>query len=785
MSRRRSRRTTLLWVAVLTVSSLAIVPVATGAGASSGDPRKSGPPDTSNPSRAAIPNDASKAKVAGTANVVDPIVSNTDPTLKNGAAGGTEPGAAGNPVNPRQFVVDGFNGGWGANAPVFTTADGGATWSRNLSVPVPTGRAAQAAGCPCDQTFDYDSTGLLYGSFLLGGSTGTIVTGSTTDPTSAAAWQWRGNPAQFTDNAVNHDDDQPWMLANADPVTAGQSNVYVGYDDFTGGNSRVAVSLGAAPPNFTRDAVMRNFGGAQASNPGTRLAKGPNGVMWGIDGETTSTVLPKAGHYQINQSTDGGTTWATRAIINANYDDNPNSTNTKFGTVNALLGSVEAIAVDPVDPNIVYIAFGVDVGGGANTNQIQLVRFNQNTPAFDRPVVLASTGAAANDAALPGVAVTADGSIFVLYTTHDGTSGGFPQFSAHLHKFTDNGATFVDGGDQVLEQFLSPSINNGDPRQRVLGDYQQIKAVGNTVYGAFPGNRVPLNGNAGLSVIDPIFFSLRTVLLASSTRVSGNPNPSSSGQSVTITAQVTGQPGQPNPTGTVSFFDGASFLGTGTVNPATGQATLTTSFTTPPPTHPITATYNGDGNYGPSSGTYNQLLCAADHTITGSQPKSLTLNGGAWCVSNANVSGSIVVAKATGTTVSIVNSTVSGGISAGSDGAFTLCGSSVGGSGVTISGASGFVLIGDPVDDSCAANNVQSVSLTSNTAGVELTQNTVTNNVAVFSNSGHGPFAEDSAPEIEGNHIGGSLSCSGNVPTPTNDGQPNTAASRSGQCVGL
>lgn len=42
-----------------------------------------------------------------------------------------------------------------------------------------------------------------------------------------------------------------------------------------------------------------------------------------------------------------------------------------------------------------------------------------------------------------------------------------------------------------LEKFLSTKTDNGNPRQRILGDYQQLKAWGNTFCGVFAGNGVP------------------------------------------------------------------------------------------------------------------------------------------------------------------------------------------------------------------------------------------------------------------------------------------------------
>jgi hypothetical protein len=115
-----------------------------------------------------------------------------------------------------------------------------------------------------------------------------------------------------------------------------------------------------------------------------------------------------------------------------------------------------------------------------------------------------------------------------------------------------------------------------------------------------------------------------------------------------------------------------------------------------------------------------------------------------------------------------------------------LCGSTVGGA-VGISGASGFVLVGDPGDDLCAPDSIGGIlSLTSNTAGVEVSSSRIGGNVVLNNNSGRGRFAEDSRPEVEANTIGGRLSCAGNTPAPTNDGQPNTkGGSSSGQCIGV
>jgi hypothetical protein len=107
---------------------------------------------------------------------------------------------------------------------------------------------------------------------------------------------------------------------------------------------------------------------------------------------------------------------------------------------------------------------------------------------------------------------------------------------------------------------------------------------------------------------------------------------------------------------------------------------------------------------------------------------------------------------------------------------------------LNVTGASGFVLVGDPGDDACAGNQLlSSVDLIGNQSGVELSHNTrISGNTTLNNNVGSGPLAEDAHPEVEANRMLGALSCSGNSPTPTNDGQPNTVSGvRSGQCSGF
>jgi len=83
------------------------------------------------------------------------------------------------------------------------------------------------------------------------------------------------------------------------------------------------------------------------------------------------------------------------------------------------------------------------------------------------------------------------------------------------------------------------------------------------------------------------------------------------GQPVTVTATVNGGTG--TPTGTITFRDGATVLGT--VNVANRSAAITVS-TLPVTTHTITAAYSGDALFNAASGTLSWTVAKASTKTT-------------------------------------------------------------------------------------------------------------------------------------------------------------------------
>jgi uncharacterized repeat protein (TIGR01451 family) len=473
--------------------------------------------------------------------IVDAVVSNTDPNLTNtDTFNDGETSIAVNPESPGEIVMTAFSGSWGANAPLWHSTDGGNLWTKQFTVPAPPGIAA--GGCPCDQAVDYGRNDQMSGTFLISGNGGfDVFSGTSTDPASSPAWNWLviAGVTQMTNNLVPTsfgNSDQPWLLVNRDPTTSTQDNVHAAYDDFSGGpDMRVAVSYGVNPPNFTVDNQSGTSTGGV--NPGHRLAVDPrNGFVYSLFQRCVGNCGgdPKNIDFMLNRSTDGGATWTLNGMAGGIIVGNGDSTQPtpKFGTVNALLGGVDHAAVDPNNGDVYYVYGSRDSGTG---NDRLAIRRIQDDGVGGVTVGPENFVTGQVEAAIPSVAVLNNGTVGVFFYTFDGLSGGIPSFSAHLAQSSDQGVTF---SDQVLLSFLSSATDNGNNRQRVLGDYMQMKAVSNCFFGSFTGNGVPFG--RPFANHDPIFFNVCVAPTADlSITKTDSPDPVTTGDDLTYTVTVT------------------------------------------------------------------------------------------------------------------------------------------------------------------------------------------------------------------------------------------------------
>lgn len=103
-----------------------------------------------------------------------------------------------------------------------------------------------------------------------------------------------------------------------------------------------------------------------------------------------------------------------------------------------------------------------------------------------------------------------------------------------------------------------------------------------------------------------------------------NPNPSLFGQSVTMTASLSGGLA---PTGTVTFFDGITLLGS---NPVTAGSASRSTSALALGTHSLQATYAGDANHeavNTAAPTVHNVLPAADVSVTKSNGTNFVQSG--------------------------------------------------------------------------------------------------------------------------------------------------------------
>jgi hypothetical protein len=117
------------------------------------------------------------------------------------------------------------------------------------------------------------------------------------------------------------------------------------------------------------------------------------------------------------------------------------------------------------------------------------------------------------------------------------------------------------------------------------------------------------------------------VLLSTTTALTSSPNPSAPNQSVTFTASVAGPSGATaTPTGTVTFLDVSTSLGSGTLD-ATAKATFSTS-TLSAGSHSITARYSGDATYtGSTSSAVTQVVGTPTFSLS-INPTTVTVSAG-------------------------------------------------------------------------------------------------------------------------------------------------------------
>jgi hypothetical protein len=435
---------------------------------------------------------------------------------------GNEPFIAVNPVNPSDMIISSFAYGSPATgdpgASLWYSTNGGASWS--IRFPINTDPAA-GVGVPFDQTYAYDSNGVLHGVFLGIDSGGNqhIYQGSTSAPGNdgmngrlASNWQWTAQGA-INNQAVNSTTaDQPWIAISGNNILAGYDNFSA---NFTSVEERAVQSTDGGATFATNNDIAISRGGQVSSgvvNPGLRLTTDNAGHAYAIYG-IPSADLGNSVHtidYRLNRYNFSSGTWDyTNSTANPGglAVDSGNSTQggttqaLSFGGKNLLLGNITSVAAT-ADGSRVYAVYGKKDGTGVDRLYLATFATVAGNLVEQPNSGMNPFSIAGERSALPSVAVAANGDIAVLYQTTPSAN----HFEVHFALSLDLGLTF---SDQTLMSYDTTNIPLQGHNQKQLGDYENLTAVGDSFYGTFPGAGDTNSGGINTTgLISPYFFTI-------------------------------------------------------------------------------------------------------------------------------------------------------------------------------------------------------------------------------------------------------------------------------------
>ena len=323
----------------------------------------------------------------------------------------------------------------------------------------------------------------------------------------------------------------------------------------------------------------------------------------------TATLVPSTLQNSTFDNPDPGYV----KMLDMNRDGHPDLvfTNTKFGTVGVLYNQGNGTFYDPVEYAAGHQAFDIaiaDVNGDG---------------AFD----VVTTG---NGAAFSGLNVllnTSGDSVALQSSTPHSADGQSVTFTATITGSRVRGVTTTPTGTMT---FFDGSTALGKPVAISSGmaalSTSTLAAGSHNITAQYSGdsNYVPTTSAVLVQVVGQVASSTSTP--------TSSANPSTFGATVTFSATVTSTlTGDPLvPTGKVTFNDGTTALGSGTLN-GSGVATFQTSGLVVG-THSITAQYAGDANFtgSTSSKALSQVVVQGvqpDYSLT-ANPTSQTVNPG-------------------------------------------------------------------------------------------------------------------------------------------------------------
>lgn len=420
---------------------------------------------------------------------------------------GNEPFIAVNPTDPNNILISGF--GYGSpDGMLYYSTNGGTSFNLRFPMSNPPGQGNNSA--PRDQTYVYDSAGVLHGGILTGD--GNTSHAQTADPDKdghggrpANVWAWTARANQTSLGTS----DQPWLAL-------GGGKTFVAYDGFNSTFTKAEIRVAMSTDNgatFTALNDLPASRGGQLSlttNPGTRIAADQNGKAYVVYGLGTTSLGGGVSHvvYRFNRYSTGASWDYTNATGNPGglVIDEGDSTQLgagpQFGGINEQRGNMTAIATNKTGSHV-YVVYGKKDGAGVD--RLYLAEFHLDGSG-DLVKRAGSTvfSTAGQMAVLPSVAVSDNGAVAIEYQTYNALIG---DFDVHYATSIDGGLNFTDS---VIYNYTTPGFPNTPSfpdHTRMLGDYEYLEALGDNFFGTFPGRGDTLGQNDTTAMIVPFFFT--------------------------------------------------------------------------------------------------------------------------------------------------------------------------------------------------------------------------------------------------------------------------------------
>jgi sugar lactone lactonase YvrE len=325
-------------------------------------------------------------------------------------------------------------------------------------------------------------------------------------------------------------------------------------------------------------------GNAVATFTTTTLVAGTHTITATYVGDTNSLT---AGSPAVSQVVN---LWTTTTMLTSNTPTPTVGTALSLSVHVAITSAVAATgSVKLLDGSTLLATLTLDGSGNATYSTSSLAPGSHGLVAT---FVGDTTNAGSSSAALSETVETITTGTVVTASANPGTAGTTIRFTATVTPASTN-ATAVAPSGTVTFTDGTTTLGTGQIANGVaVLDVTTLTVGTHPIVATYAGS-TDFAGSASATYSETVQLAATTVTLTSSA------NPSIAGKGITITAVVSGNGGVP--TGTITFLDGGTTLGTATVN-ASGQASLSLG-TLGSGTHSVTASYGGDAKNGASVST--------------------------------------------------------------------------------------------------------------------------------------------------------------------------------------